>query len=126
MMGSQIALRLALKGHKVTVFNRDTSKIEKLLTQHTNGTTNLKMAHKPKELGDTSDIAIICVKDYQAITNVSKSQDASSSGLTLPTTATAEALYRASEAFGLSMKDYTSVASFISKLNGFNTFQTTR
>ena len=51
---------------------------------------------------------------------------ASSSGLTLPTTATAEALYRASEAFGLSMKDYTSVASFISKLNGFNTFQTNR
>ena len=71
MMGSQIALRLALKGHKVTVFNRDTSKIEKLLTQHTNGTTNLKMAHKPKELAETSDIAIICVKDYRAITNVS-------------------------------------------------------
>jgi len=295
MMGSQIGLRLALKGHKVTVFNRDTSKIEKLLTQHTNGTTNLKMAHKPKELGNTSEIAIICVKDYQAITNVSfmtggliettnadlvviqcstispdesskiadfyskkqikmlsvpmlggtaavaegeitligagpkpaykfaepilkdlstqifyigsdhriasalklaininialialalaeglvfvrgagidsdtfvkilnstyfktgiserkgpkivnddytasfylmnmvKDLDlalrtASSSGLTLPTTATAETLYRASEAFGLSMKDYTSVASFISKLNGFNTFQTNR
>src|SRR5215831_5586837 len=71
MMGSQIALRLALKGHKVTVFNRDTSKIEKLLAQHTNGTTNLKMAHKPKELAETSDIAIICVKDYRAITNVS-------------------------------------------------------
>ena len=70
MMGSQIALRLALKGHKVTVFNRDTSKIEKLLTQHTNGTTNLKIAHQPKEIGDTYDIAIICVKDYQAIENV--------------------------------------------------------
>ena len=27
MMGSQIALRLAHKGHKVTVFNRDKSKI---------------------------------------------------------------------------------------------------
>jgi 3-hydroxyisobutyrate dehydrogenase-like beta-hydroxyacid dehydrogenase len=26
MMGSHIALRLALKGHKVTVFNRDRSK----------------------------------------------------------------------------------------------------
>jgi 3-hydroxyisobutyrate dehydrogenase len=51
---------------------------------------------------------------------------ASSLGLTLPTTATAEALYRASEAFGFSMKDYTSVASFILKLNGFHTFQTDR
>jgi 3-hydroxyisobutyrate dehydrogenase-like beta-hydroxyacid dehydrogenase len=292
MMGSQIILRLAHKGHKVTVFNRDKSKIEKLLT---NGTTNLKTAHHPKEIGDTCDIAIVCVKDYQAVTNVSfmtggliettnadlvviqcstispdesskiadlyskkqikmlsipmlggttavakgeitligagpkaayefaepilkdlsaqifyigsdhgivsalklaininialialalaeglvfargtgidtdtfvkilnstyfktriserkgprivnddytasfylmnmvKDLDlairtASSSGLTLPTTATAEALYRASEAFGLSMKDYTSVASFILKLNGFNTFQTDR
>jgi 3-hydroxyisobutyrate dehydrogenase len=290
MMGSQIALRLALKGHKVTVFNRDRSKIEKLFT---NGTTNLKIAHQPKEIGDSSDVAIVCVKDYQAVKNVSFmtggliqtsnadlaviqcstiSPDESSkiadlyskkqikmlsvpmlggttavakgeipligagpkaayefaepilrdlstqifyigsdhrtvsalklaininialialalaeglvfvrgsgidtdtfvkilnstyfktaiserkgprivdddytasfylmnmvkdldlalrtaynSGLTLPTTATAEALYRASEAFGLSMKDYTSVASYILKLNGFNTFQT--
>jgi 3-hydroxyisobutyrate dehydrogenase-like beta-hydroxyacid dehydrogenase len=290
MMGSQIALRLALKGHDVTVFNRDKSKIEKLLTT---GTTNLKIAHQPKEIGDSSDVAILCVKDYQAIKNVSfmtggliettntdlvviqcstispdesseiadlyskkqikmlsvpmlggttavekgeitligagpktayefaepilkdlstqifyigsdhrtvsalklaininialialalaegmvfvrgtgidtgtfvkilnstyfktgisdrkgpkivnddytasfylinmvKDLDlalrtAYSSGLTLPTTATAEALYRASEAFGLSMKDYTSVASYILKLNGFNTFQT--
>lgn len=63
MMGSQIALRLALKGHNVTVFNRDRSKIEKLLT---NGTTNLKMAHQP----NSSDVALICVKDYQAIENV--------------------------------------------------------
>jgi 3-hydroxyisobutyrate dehydrogenase-like beta-hydroxyacid dehydrogenase len=30
LMGSQIALRLAHKGHKVTVFNRDKSKAEKL------------------------------------------------------------------------------------------------
>jgi 3-hydroxyisobutyrate dehydrogenase len=63
MMGSQIALRLAHKGHKVTVFNRDKSKIEKLLT---NSTTNLKTAPQPKEIGDTCDIAIVCVKDYQA------------------------------------------------------------
>ena len=63
MMGSQIALRLALKGHNVTVFNRDRSKIEKLLT---NGTTNLKMAHQP----NISDVALIYVKDYQAIENV--------------------------------------------------------
>ena len=287
MMGSQIAVRLAMKGHKVTVFNRDRSKVEKLHT------TNLKVADQPKEIGNSSDIAIICVKDYQAVTNVSFmtggliettnedlvviqcstiSPDESSkiadlyskkrikmlsvpllggttavergeitligagpktayglaepilkdlstqifyigsdhriasalklaininialialalaeglvfargtgidtgtfvkilnstyfktgisekkgprivnddytasfyltnmvkdldlalrtaynSGLTLPTTATAEAVYRASEAFGLSMKDYTSVASYILKLNGFNTFQT--
>src|SRR5215472_6055972 len=63
MMGSQIALRLALKGHNVTVFNRDRSKKEKLLT---NGTTNLKMAHQP----NISDVALIYVKDYQAIENV--------------------------------------------------------
>ena len=30
LMGSQIALRLAHKGYKVTVFNRDKSKAEKL------------------------------------------------------------------------------------------------
>jgi 3-hydroxyisobutyrate dehydrogenase-like beta-hydroxyacid dehydrogenase len=46
-----------------------------------------------------------------------------SSGLTLPTTASAEAVYRASEAFGLSWMDYTSVASYLLKLNGFNTFR---
>jgi 3-hydroxyisobutyrate dehydrogenase-like beta-hydroxyacid dehydrogenase len=45
------------------------------------------------------------------------------SGLTLPTTASAEAVYRASKAFGLSWMDYTSVASYLLKLNGFNTFR---
>jgi len=289
MMGSQIALRLALKGHKVTVFNRDRSKAEKL---HTSGATNLKLVNHPKEIGNSSDIAIICVKDYQAVadvsfkaagliettntdliviqcstispdesnkvadfysnkqirmltvpmlggttavergeitligagpktayelaepilkdlsgqifyigsdhraasalklaininialialalaegmvfargtgvdtgtfvkilnstyfktgisekkgprivnddytasfylTNMVKDLDlalrtAYTSGLTLPTTASAEAVYRASEAFGLSVKDYTSVASYLLKLNGFNTFQ---
>jgi 3-hydroxyisobutyrate dehydrogenase-like beta-hydroxyacid dehydrogenase len=44
------------------------------------------------------------------------------SGLVLPATASAHAVYRASEAFGLSNKDYTSVASFLLKLNGNNTF----
>ena len=290
MMGSQIALRLALKGHKVTVFNRDRSKAEKL---HTSGATNLKLVNHPKEIGNSSDIAIICVKDYQAVadvsfkaagliettntdliviqcstispdesnkvadfysnkqirmltvpmlggttavergeitligagpktayelaepilkdlsgqifyigsdhraasalklaininialialalaegmvfargtgvdtgtfvkilnstyfktgisekkgprivnddytasfylTNMVKDLDlalrtAYTSGLTLPTTASAEAVYRGSEAFGLSMKDYNSVASFLLKLNGFNTFRT--
>ena len=42
------------------------------------------------------------------------------SGLTLPTTVLLEAVYRASEAFGLSMKDYTSVASYLLRQNGFN------
>ena len=290
MMGSQIALRLALKGHKVTVFNRDRSKAEKL---HTSGATNLKLVDHPKEIGNSSDIAIICVKHYQAVadvsfkaagliettntdlivvqcstispdesnkvadfysnkqirmltvpmlggttavergeitligagpktayelaepilkdlsgqifyigsdhraasalklaininialialalaegmvfargtgvdtgtfvkilnstyfktgisekkgprivnddytasfylTNMVKDLDlalrtAYTSGLTLPTTASAEAVYRGSEAFGLSMKDYNSVASFLLKLNGFNTFRT--
>lgn len=68
MMGSQIALRLALKGHKVTVFNRDRSKAEKLVAT---GRTNLKVADRPKEIGDSSDMVIICVKDYQAVANVS-------------------------------------------------------
>lgn len=68
MMGSQIALRLALKGHKVIVFNRDKSKVEKL---NTAGTTVLKVANQPKEIGNSSDIAIICVKDYQAVSNIS-------------------------------------------------------
>jgi 3-hydroxyisobutyrate dehydrogenase len=290
LMGSQIALRLALKGHKVTVFNRDRSKAEKL---HTTGATNLKLVDHPKEIGNISDMAIICVKDYQAVadvcfktggliettntdliviqcstispdesnkvadfyskkqirmltvpmlggttavergeitligagpksvyevakpilkdlsgqifyigsdhraasalklaininialialalaegmvfargtgvdtgtfvkilnstyfktgisekkgprivnddytasfylTNMVKDLDlalrtAYTSGLTLPTTASAEAIYRASEAFGLSVKDYTSVASYLLKLNGFNTFRT--
>jgi 3-hydroxyisobutyrate dehydrogenase len=68
MMGSQIALRLAQKGHKVTVFNRDKSKAEKL---RTSGTTNLNVADQPVEIGNNCDIAIICVKDYEAVANVS-------------------------------------------------------
>src|SRR3989442_3285801 len=68
MMGSQIALRLALKGHKVSVFNRDRSKAERL---HTSDSTNLKVVDQPKEIGNSSDIAIICVKDYQAVADVS-------------------------------------------------------
>jgi 3-hydroxyisobutyrate dehydrogenase len=74
MMGSQIALRLALKGHKVNVFNRDISKAHKLL--HTPGTTiNLKVADQPKKIGNNSDIVIICVKDYQAVANVSFAEE---------------------------------------------------
>lgn len=43
-------------------------------------------------------------------------------GLILPTTASAQANYRASEMFGLSNMDYTSVASFLLNLNGYDTF----
>src|SRR5947209_14365240 len=68
MMGSQIALRLAVKGHKVTVFNRDRSKAEKILTT---GATNLKLVDHPKEIGNISDMAIICVKHYQAVCSLS-------------------------------------------------------
>jgi len=68
VMGSQIATRLALKGHKITVFNRDKSKAEKIIAT---GTKKLTIANHPKEVGDSSDVAIICVKDYQAATNVS-------------------------------------------------------
>lgn len=70
MMGSPIATRLALKGHKIIAFNRDRSKAEKLVAA-TTGTKKLKIADQPKEVGNSSDIAIICVKDYQAVTNVS-------------------------------------------------------
>jgi 3-hydroxyisobutyrate dehydrogenase-like beta-hydroxyacid dehydrogenase len=31
----------------------------------------LTIADQPKEVGGTSDMAIICVKDYQAVANVS-------------------------------------------------------
>jgi 3-hydroxyisobutyrate dehydrogenase len=44
------------------------------------------------------------------------------SGLILPITSSAEAVYRASGVFGLSDRDYTSVASFLLMLNGMTTF----
>jgi 3-hydroxyisobutyrate dehydrogenase-like beta-hydroxyacid dehydrogenase len=47
---------------------------------------------------------------------------AHNSGLVLPATTSAHAVYRASEVFGLSDMDYTSVASFLLKLNGNNSF----
>ena len=68
MMGSPIATRLAMKGHKITVFNRDRSKAEKLTATRTK---NITIADQPKDVGDTSEIVIVCVKDYQALTNVS-------------------------------------------------------
>jgi 3-hydroxyisobutyrate dehydrogenase-like beta-hydroxyacid dehydrogenase len=47
---------------------------------------------------------------------------AHNSGLILPITASAQAVYRASEVFGLSDRDYTSVASFLLRLNSMTTF----
>jgi 3-hydroxyisobutyrate dehydrogenase-like beta-hydroxyacid dehydrogenase len=68
MMGSQIALRLAHKGHKVTVFNRDRSKAEKLSTT---SSITLGVANQPADIGCNCDIALICVKDYEAVSKVS-------------------------------------------------------
>ncbi len=45
MMGSPIATRLAMKGHKITVFNRDRSKAEKL---NATRTEKLTIAEQPK------------------------------------------------------------------------------
>ena len=69
LMGSQIALRLAHKGHKVTVFNRDRSKAEKL--RRANASITLDVANQPSDIGCNCDIALICVKDYEAVSNVS-------------------------------------------------------
>jgi integrase len=49
-------------------------------------------------------------------------QTAYNSGLTLPTTSSSHAIYKASEAAGLSKLDYTSVASFILRLNDIRRF----
>jgi 3-hydroxyisobutyrate dehydrogenase len=73
LMGSQIALRLAHKGHKVTVFNRDKSKAEKL--RSANGSVSLGVANQPSDIGANCDIALICVKDYGAVSNVSFGKD---------------------------------------------------
>jgi 3-hydroxyisobutyrate dehydrogenase len=73
LMGSQIALRLAHKGHKVTVFNRDKSKAKKL--RSANGSVSLGVANQPSDIGSNCDIALICVKDYGAVSNVSFGKD---------------------------------------------------
>src|ERR687896_2306521 len=69
LMGSQIALRLAHIGYKVTVFNRDKSKAEKL--RSVNSSITLGVANQPSDIGCNCDIALICVKDYEAVSNVS-------------------------------------------------------
>jgi len=44
MIGSPIATRLDMKGHKITVFNRDRSKAEKLNATRTKKLTHLVMS----------------------------------------------------------------------------------
>jgi 3-hydroxyisobutyrate dehydrogenase len=68
IMGSQIAIRLAQKGHKVTVFNRHKSKAEKLCSTRS---TTISLADQPVDIGRDCDIALICVKDYEAVSNIS-------------------------------------------------------
>gem|GEM_PF-2691464 len=50
LMGSQIAIRLALERYIVTVFSRDKSRVQKILAS---STPNLKASSLPKEIGDT-------------------------------------------------------------------------
>jgi 6-phosphogluconate dehydrogenase len=47
LMGSQIAIRLALERYIVTVFSRDKSRVQKILAS---STTNLKASSLPKEI----------------------------------------------------------------------------
>ena len=56
LMGSQIALRLAHKGHKVTVFNRDKSKAEKLRSANS---ITLGVANQPSDIGCNCDIVVV-------------------------------------------------------------------
>ena len=63
-----------------------------------------------------------------SITNMVKDlnlalRTAQDSGLTLPTTASAHAIYKATQLFGLSNMDYTSVALFLLNLNGDKGFR---
>jgi 3-hydroxyisobutyrate dehydrogenase len=69
LMGSQIAIRLAHEGHKVTVYNRDKSKAEKL--RSANRSITLGVANQPSDIGSSCDMALVCVKDYEAVSNVS-------------------------------------------------------
>jgi 3-hydroxyisobutyrate dehydrogenase len=65
LMGSQIAIRLVQKGHEVSVYNRDRTKSERLRE------LGLLVTENPAEIGRICDFALICVKDYEAVSNVS-------------------------------------------------------
>jgi 3-hydroxyisobutyrate dehydrogenase-like beta-hydroxyacid dehydrogenase len=79
LMESQIAFRLALERYIVTVFSRVKSRVQKILAS---STTNLKASSLSKELGDTCDMAIICVKYNQAVVDVSFSSGRHQNGVT--------------------------------------------
>jgi 3-hydroxyisobutyrate dehydrogenase-like beta-hydroxyacid dehydrogenase len=79
LMELQIAFRLALERYIVTVFSRVKSRVQKILASNT---TNLKASSLSKELGDTCDMAIICVKYNQAVVDVSFSSGRHQNGVT--------------------------------------------
>ena len=67
-MGAQLAIRLAKSGHEVIVFNRDRSKAQ--IVQHSIAKNKIRMASTPAEVGNNSKFVIICVKDHQAILDI--------------------------------------------------------
>ena len=69
MMGTQLAIRLAKRGHEVIVFNRDRSKAQ--IVHRSIGDNKIRIAHTPGEVGNNSKIVIVCVKDHQAIMDIS-------------------------------------------------------
>ena len=79
LMESQIAFRLALERYIVTVFSMVKSRVQMILAS---STTNLKASSLSKELGDTCDMAIICVKYNQAVVDVSFSSGRHQNGVT--------------------------------------------
>ena len=60
MMGSQLAIRLAKRGHKVIVFNRDRAKAQ--IVQHSVADNKIRVASTPAEVGNNSKFVILCVR----------------------------------------------------------------
>ena len=68
MMGAQLAIRLAKSGHEVIVFNRDRSKAQTV--QHSIAENKIRIASTPAEVGNNAKFVIVCVKDHQAILDI--------------------------------------------------------
>ena len=68
MMGAQLAIRLANSGHKVIVFNRDRLKAQ--IVQHSVAKNEIRIASTPAEVGKNSELVILCVKNHQAILDI--------------------------------------------------------
>lgn len=68
MMGAQLAIRLAKSRRGVVVFSRDRSKAQ--IVQHSIAGNKIRMASTPAEIGNNSRFVIVCVKDHQAILDV--------------------------------------------------------